>query len=178
MMVRAVFSGMIIVMFTWSNSSALDVAGVSLPETVKVEYAGDVLVLQSANVRKKLFSKVYVEALYLPDRVRNIKEILAIPGAKRMAMHFLYSEITAERLLESMKEGFLETLTDDEFRFVQDRLRPYISLIRVIRRGDIIRLDYLPEVGTLVWYNNELLSTIGGEDFYRCILKVWLSEKA
>ena len=38
----------------------------------------------------------------------------------------------------------------------------------------MIRFDYLPEEGTQVWLNDDLMCTIKGMDFYRALLKVWL----
>jgi hypothetical protein len=173
---REILFGIIAALLCCANSSAPEVAGIMLPSTASIGSPCSELVLERADVRKKLFSNIYVEALYLPDKLQNIRKILAEPGAKRMAMHFLYTEISAYRLFENLQEEFLQYLTDDVYKFMLARLRPYINLIGIIRRGDVIRLDDLPQLGTQVWFNNTLLCIINNEDVYRCILKVWLAE--
>ena len=65
----SVFSGILfvamLVIFTSLEASAKKIAGVDVPQTVTIENKN--LVLNGAGIRKKLFIKVYVGALYLPS---------------------------------------------------------------------------------------------------------------
>jgi hypothetical protein len=53
-------------------------------------------------------------------------------------------------------------------------LAQFNQLMRTMRQGDVIDLDFLPEEGTQVRFNGELQGLIEGADFYATLLQVWL----
>lgn len=154
---------------------AREIAGVDLPESVAVK--NKVLVLNGAGIRKKLFIKVYVAGLYLTVKRTTASEILADQGAKRIVMSFLYKEVSSERLVEGWNVGFADNNTAEELKVLQDRIDQFNGLFRTVRRGDTIRLDYMPNEGTQVWINDALQGTVPGEDFSRALLEIWLGAK-
>jgi hypothetical protein len=66
---------------------AAEVAGVKVDERVKL--GSSELQLNGAGIRTRLFFKVYVGALYLPERKSSAIEVLALRGAKRVSMTLL-----------------------------------------------------------------------------------------
>ena len=46
-----------------------------------------------------------------------------------------------------------------------------------MRKGDEIRIDYLPDRGIQVRINGEWRGTVEGNDFFRALLSIWLGEK-
>lgn len=149
-----------------------EIAGVTVPESVTIK--NKVLVLNGAGIRKKFIIKVYVGSLYLTVKRSSASEILDDPGAKRVAMNFLYKEVSADSLVEGWNEGFAENNSSQELLPLQDRIKQFNSFFPTVRRGDVIRLDYLPEEGTQVWINDILMGSVPGEDFSRALLKIWL----
>ena len=85
---------------------ALDVGGVQIAPTAKLDNDGPALILNGAGVRKKLFISVYVGALYLPKKAATAPEVLAQTGPRRVLMHFVYDEVSAAKLVEAWNEGF------------------------------------------------------------------------
>ena len=83
-----VFLGAMLIIFTSLEVSALEIAGVDVPQSVTIE--NKALVLNGAGIRKKLFIKVYVGSLYLTAKQTAVGKILADPGAKSIVMNFLY----------------------------------------------------------------------------------------
>jgi len=154
---------------------AREIAGVDVPASVTIK--NKVLVLNGAGIRKKLFMKIYVGALYLTVKRSSVGEILADPEAKRIVMSFLYKEVSAEKLTDGFSEGFAGNNTDAELKGLQDRLNQFNALFTTVRKGDVIRLDYMPKEGTQVWINDTLKGSVPGEDFYQALLKVWLGAK-
>jgi hypothetical protein len=154
---------------------AREIAGIAVPESVTIN--NKLLVLNGAGIRKKFFMKIYVGALYLTVKQMNVSEILADPRAKRITMSFLYKEVSAERQVEGWNNGFRDNNSAEELEKLQDRINQFNLLFTVIRRGEVIRLDYMPEEGTHVWVNDTLRGTIPGEDFYQALLKIWLGPK-
>lgn len=155
---------------------AMTVAGVDLPDRVTLGTEGPELLLNGAGIRKKLFIKVYVGALYLPGKRNDPAQILASQGPKRVAMHFLHGEVSREKIVNAWTEGFARNLSADGLAAVKSRLLRFNDLFRTMVRGDVIHLDYRPSTGTTVWINDEHQGTIEGEDFYRALLGVWLGE--
>jgi len=153
-------------------ASGREIAGVAVPESVTIK--NKLLVLNGAGIRKKFIIKVYVGSLYLTVKRSSVKEILDDPGAKRIVMNFLYKEVSADTLVEGWNEGFAENNSSQELLPLQDRIRQFNTFFSTVRKGDEIRLDYLPEEGTQVWINETLKGSVPGEDFSRALLKIWL----
>jgi len=154
---------------------AREIAGVALPESATIK--NKALVLNGAGIRKKFFIKVYVGSLYLTAKRTTVDEILADPGAKRIAMNFLYKEVSADKLVDGWNEGFSSNNTPEELKFLQDRINQFNSFFATVHKGDMIRLDYLPGEGTQVWINDTLKGAVPGADFSRALLKIWLGPK-
>ena len=158
-------------------TSAREVAGIDIPETVQPASGSTPLVLNGAGIRKKFFFKIYVAGLYLPSRKTSSKAIVNMPGPKRVRMHFLYKEVERDKLVTGWQEGFENNLETNEFEKVASRLAKFNQLFRTMHRGDVIDLDYQPEEGTQVLFNGELQGQIEGDDFYAALLQVWLGQQ-
>lgn len=154
---------------------AREVAGVALPETVTL--GSQSLVLNGAGIRSKFFVKVYVGALYLPARTREAEAILRGTGPVAMHMHIVHSEISKEKLVDAWNERFDANLDAAERARLDARIARFNGLFRSVRKGDVIRLDYLPGAGTTVAINNETRGVIESEDFRQAWLRIWLGRE-
>ncbi len=163
-------------MLSSTLASAKDVAGISLPDTVMLG-AKPPLVLNGAGIRSKFFIKVYVGALYLPARTRDAEAVLHHTGPVAMHMHFLHGEVSKEKLVKAWNEGFDANLDAAERARLGPRIERFNGLFRTARKGDVIRLDYLPGTGTTVSINNEIRGAIEGEDFMQAWLRIWLGKQ-
>jgi hypothetical protein len=158
-------------------TSAREIAGIDLPETLQLSVGTTPLVLNGAGIRKKFFFKIYVAGLYLPSRQTSTEAILDMPGPKRVHMHFLYKEVERDKLVTGWQEGFENNLDNTSLAKLAPRLAKFNQLFRSMHRGDVIDLDYQPEEGTEVLFNGELQGRIEGKDFYTALLKVWLGQE-
>jgi hypothetical protein len=165
----------LVLMVAVQSVTAREIAGIPVPESVT--FNNTALVLNGAGIRKKLFIKIYVGALYLTAKRTNVSEILADREAKRITMNFLYKEVSAERLAEGWNKGFNDNNSIEELKKLQERINLFNSLFTVVRKGDVIQLDYMPNEGTRVWINDTIKGTVPGEDFYQALLKIWLGPK-
>ena len=154
---------------------AKEVAGVTLPETITL--GSKPLVLNGAGIRSKFFIKVYVGALYLPARTRDAEAILRGTGPVAMHMHFVHSEVSKEKLVDAWNDRFDANLDAAERARLGARIERFNGLFRTVRKGDVIRLDYLPGAGTTVSINNETRGVIEGEDFRQAWLRIWLGQE-
>jgi len=168
-------SAIVVLIFGVQSVAAREIAGVAVPESVTLK--NKALVLNGAGIRKKLFMKIYVCALYLTAKRTAASEILADPEAKRIVMSFLYKEVGVERQVEGWNKGFRDNNSGEELKGLQDRINLFNSLFTTVRKGDVIRFDYMPEEGTQVWINDTLNGIVSGEDFFAALLKIWLGPK-
>lgn len=137
-------------------TSAREIAGVSVPETVTLPGETAPLVLNGAGVRGKVLVKVYVGALYLPQPDTRAEAILDSPAPKSVRLYFVYREVNTAQLVEVSNESFAANHTTEELQRLAPRLEQFNRLLRTVHRGDVIRFDYLPREGTQVWLNQEL----------------------
>jgi hypothetical protein len=156
-------------------ATARVIAGVDVPPAVTL--GSEELVLNGAGIRVKLFMKIYVGALYLKARQTSVDAVLNDPGAKRIVMNFLYKELSTKKLVDAWNTGFTNNSTPAEVKALQERITRFNAMFDTVHRGDVIRLDYLPDAGTQVWINDTLKGTVAGEDFSRALLKIWLGPK-
>lgn len=167
----------IILMLLSEMTSATEVAGVQLPETVALGAGLPALVLNGAGIRSKFFIKVYVGALYLPARMTDAETVLRHAGPVAVHMHFLHGEVTKDKLVGAWHDGFNANLGTAERARLQQRIERFNGLFRTVHKGDVIRLDYTPAMGTVVSINNEKRGVIEGEDFMQAWLRNWLGTK-
>jgi hypothetical protein len=157
-------------------AQATKVAGVKLDDSVQISADTPKLALNGAGIRKKLFVKVYVGALYLQNKATSVDAVLNQSGANRVLMHFLYKKVGRDKLVDGWKEGFSGN-SSAEMEKLQARLADFNGLFADTKKGDVILLDYLPGKGTRVTINTRVKGTIPGSDFNKALLRVWLGEK-
>ena len=160
-----------------TQGHAATVAGIQVPDTVRVTEGSPQLSLNGAGVRKKLFVKVYVGALYLEHRAGTVAEVLRQEGPKRVAMHVLYEEISGEKLTQGWEDGFSDNHSPEQMAELRERLDTFNGLFETVRKGDLILLDFVPGEGTRVTIRGQKRGTVAGKEFNDALLRVWLGER-
>ena len=144
-------------------------AGVTHPD--RVEVGGQTLTLNGMGLREMLFIDIYVGSLYLPARTSDATKALQSDVPKRIVMHFLYKEVTAEQMRETFAEGLAKLPNRQALRARFDTLS---GMMATVRSGDVITLDYGPGVGVSVDFNGQSRGTIEGADFMRAIWAIFI----
>lgn len=163
-------------LLSWSVN-ALELAGVQLAD--KVQVGGMSLQLNGAGIRTKYFFKIYVGALYLPEKQTSGDAIIAQNREHRMEMHILYG-LSSDQLFDGFNEAIAECHTPAELAALDADLkamRRIFDSIKKVKRGDVIALDYSPASGTHFSVNGMARGTIAGPAFSRALLKIWLGNK-
>ena len=157
--------------------SALEIEGVEIPDSLSLPNSNTTLLLNGAGIRKKFFMDIYIGALYLESKTAEAKAILNGTGAASVMMHFLYSEVSKDKITDGWNEGLEKNTSHTKMQTLKERLTMFNKLFRTVRKNDVIRIDYLPDSGTQVRINGEWRGTVEGNDFFRALLSVWLGEK-
>ena len=161
----------------WSFPAyATEIAGVMVPETLQTE-DGVLLHLNGAGIRSKFFFDIYIAELYLEHPSSAVKEVIEPQGRKRVIMHFLYSEVGKEKLIEGWNEGFGENTKADELVKLQQRINQFNGMFVDVKKDEIVVLDFIPTKGTKVMIAGQEKGIIPGKDFNDALLRIWLGEK-
>lgn len=173
-MQRVVMAGLLL----WASASAaLEVEGVKLGDSAQV--GTQALVLNGAGVRTKWFFKVYVGALYLPQKQKAADVVIADEQVQRIALHML-RDLGSKRLYGAFNEAIQANHDGAELKALSPQLRQMADIFDAIgeaKQGDVITLDYLPGGGTQIGINGTVRGTIAGAAFKRALLKIWLGGK-
>lgn len=173
-----VLQGIIAVAFLFGHTplQARELAGVDIAQQVTISGLEKPLQLNGAGIRYKFFFKVYIGALYLSKVQSNAQEILTGDIPNRIMMHFIYDEVSKEKLVNAWREGFENNMEKAELDTLKDRLEKFNNMFSTVHAGDVVLLDYLPGKGTSVSIKGAEKGVIEGADFNRALLSVWLGE--
>jgi hypothetical protein len=164
-------------LFLTAPAFALEVADVKLPDNTQVGNAS--LQLNGAGIRTKFFIKIYVGALYLPQKQATAEAIIADEHEHRVALHILHG-LSSEKLFNALSEAIEANHTPAELNALNAQLKQMAQIldtVKEVRPGDVVTLDYLPASGTQISVNSILRGTIAGAAFNRALLKIWLGER-
>lgn len=159
------------------NVWALEVAGVKLPDTAQVGNAN--LQLNGAGLRTKFFFKIYVSALYLPQKQALADSIIADEHEHRVVLHILH-ELSSKKLYGAFSEAIEVNHTHAELAALDaqmKQMRQIFDEVQEVKPGDVITLDYIPASGTQIGVNGTVRGTIAGTAFNRALLRIWLGGK-
>lgn len=149
---------------------AAELAGVTVPDTATA--GSQQLVLNGVGVRKKLFIKVYVGALYLPAKESSADAILGADGVRRMVMSFVFG-VSKSQMCDAWSEG-LEANTPNAPAEVDAAFKTLCSFMEDIPKGNQLVLTYEPGTGTAVEVNGHAKGTLAGKATSDAILRTWI----
>ncbi len=150
--------------------AAAELAGVTVPDGATI--GEQQLVLNGLGLRKKLFIKIYVGALYLPAKESNADKILAADAARRLTMSFLYG-VSSSQMCDAWNEG-LEANTPNPSSEVVAAFKTLCTAMEDIPKGNVLALTYTPGTGTAVEVNGKAKVTIAGKATSDAILRTWI----
>ena len=154
-------------------AGAATVTGVNLEDKITVN--GQTLVLNGAGLRKKLFIKVYVGALYLPAKQSNPSSILAADTNRRLVMHFVF-DVEKSKIAEAWQEGLVNNVPGAGAD-VKTAFRQLEGWMEDMKKGQRIVFTYAPGGTTTVEVNGKVKGTLPGKAVADAILATWIGPK-
>ncbi len=155
---------------------AREIAGVEMAET-RQGADGTVLQLNGAGIREKFFFDIYIFALYMSEPSGDVEEVLSATGEKQIIMHFLYSEVSKEKLVDAWNEGFEGNLSKEMQETLKSRITAFNDMFVGVKKNDVITLNYTLEKGTEVTIAGNVVGVVAGKDFNDALLKIWIGKK-
>ena len=158
-----------------TSALAMDVAGVKVDERTKL--ANQDLVLNGAGIRYAAagFVRVYVAALYLPQKKNTSNDIGALKGAKHMKL-MLLRDINANDFSKALLAGMRANLSNAEQQKHFDsllKLGAIFGQIPSLKKGESITIDSIPGIGTMILVNNKRVGEVFPDDtFFQALLQI------
>lgn len=156
-----------------SQAFALEVAGVNVAPTVSLGQKS--LSLNGAGIRKKLFVKVYVGALYTERKATSREQLLADPGDKLVRMSFVYKKVEKEKIVETFAEGLANNSPDaaksaDAKAFLAWFTDDFVA-------GDTVDIALGADGTVSAAHNGKVLGTARSPALARAVLLIWFGSK-
>ena len=156
----------------------VEIEGVKLEPSAQV--GSSTLQLNGAGLRTKVFFKVYVAGLYVPQKAGDAAKLLAQKGARRVTIVMLRT-VDAESFAKALNDGLRDNHTEAQLAALKpqiDTLNANLKAVGEAKKGDVIHFDFVPELGTRVTINGQVRgSAMTGEDFFAAVLRIWLGDK-
>ena len=149
---------------------AATLAGVTLPETMSLN--GQTLLLNGLGLRTKLFIKVYVGGLYLPQKEKSAQKVLAADAPRQMLLSFIY-DVSKKQMCEAWDEG-LEANTPKAPAEVKKSFTTLCSWMDGVGKGQKLTLTYVPGEGTHVEVGGKAKGVLPGKPTADAILATWI----
>ena len=154
------------------------VSGIKYDDTSEIK--GSKLVLNGAGTRYKAIFKVYTAGLYLPKKAGTTEEVLAMPGAKRIAITML-RDIDSAELGKLFSRGMEDNMEKASFaKLVPGVLRmgQLFAECKSLKTGESFMIDWVPGTGTHISINSAKcfkdLEPFKEPEFYNALLRIWL----
>lgn len=168
-----IFAAAIILTLTSSfQGHAGQLKGVDLPDYIDI--GNTRLVLNGMGLRQATAFKVnvYVAGLYIAEKSSDPEMILRSPSPKRLVLHFL-RHVGSEDLTMAWDEGF-EKNVPDKIPALKDRIEKIKGFTKDMRTGQKLTFTSLPGTGIQVDIDGAPVGTVGGDDFSKAFLAIWL----
>ena len=155
-------------LFLVTTISASDV-----PQTI--EFEGSNLILNGQGTRVVFFMKVYEGSLYLENKNSDADEIMNSNAPMALRIDVTSEMVTADAMKKALSEG-LEKSTNNNTSHILDEIEQLSSSFNsAVASGDFYEFIFVPEIGTHVLKNNELVELIPGFDFKKAFFGIFLS---
>ena len=158
--------------------SARVVEGFTFDEQIRLADAP--LQLNGVGLRAIPVLKAYAAALYLGRKTAMPSDVLAMPGPKRLRLRMMVGVKSIE-FSKALHKGVARNVPATEQERLRERLQQFgaaIDAIGLLRKGDTIDLDYIPDSGLVMKVNGTRRGApLPGDDLYAALLLTFLGER-
>ena len=142
----------------------------------QIEYQGNSLTKNGQGTRIIFFMKVYEGSLYLETESSNAQEIISLDSPMAIRIDVTSQMVTAEAMKKALSEG-LKKSTGNNTKSISSEIDQLSSSFNsTVSSDDYYEFIYLPERGTHVLKNHEMVELIKGMEFKKAFFGIFLSD--
>ncbi|WP_223669176.1 TonB family protein [Kangiella shandongensis] len=143
----------------------------------QVDVAGAPLKLNGLGVHSELRNEWFLDALYLASTTDDGEEAVSSPGAKRMELRVLADNLSGRRLKRFWIERIKNNNEASNVLANAKAVRDFAKLMdQDLVSGDIVTIDLLPGVATVIGVNGSEVGRIG-EEAFPLVLRTWVGDR-
>ena len=140
------------------------------------------LLLNGSGIRTKKIGfmtlDLYVAGLYLNQKSTDVETMTVKDEGMAIKLHITSKMINKKRMSKATNEGF-EKSTGGNTAPIKAEISDMINVFKDgIKVGDVYDLVYVPQVGTQIFKNGQLKTTVKGLEFKKALFGIWVGEKA
>tara|TARA_B110000008_G_scaffold255715_1_gene272656 strand:+ start:183 stop:746 length:564 start_codon:yes stop_codon:yes gene_type:complete len=140
-----------------------------------IQFKENTLVLNGQGTRIIFFMKVYEGSLYLENASTDANAIVNNNSPMAIRIDVTSEMVTAEAMKKALSEGLEKSTSNNTVHISNEIEQLSTSFNSVVESGDYYEFIYIPEIGTHVLKNNELVELIPGFDFKKAFFGIFLS---
>ena len=160
-----------------SAQTKLEVGGVTVPRTI--DFKGKTLTLNGVGERSKMFTELYVQALYLSQLTQDANLILESDIEMAIRIQITSSLVTSKKLSKALAKGMEKSVGEDGILKLTKEVQELENLIgrEITKAGDSFNLIYNPFDKSLwIYKNDKYEGKIESFEFKKAFFGIWLSE--
>ena len=143
---------------------------------VQIEYQGNTITKNGQGTRIIFFMKVYEGSLYLETKNSNAQEIITMDSPMAIRIDVTSEMVTAEAMKKALSEGLKKSTGNNTDLINKEIIQLSSSFNSAVSSGDHYEFIYLPDLGTHVLKNSELVELIKGIEFKKAFFGIFLSD--
>ncbi|MDX6182076.1 chalcone isomerase family protein [Flavobacterium sp. Fl-77] len=162
---------------TVSAQTKLEVGGVTVPRTI--DFKGKTLTLNGVGERSKMFTELYVQALYLSQLTQDANLILESDIEMAIRIQITSSLVTSKKLSKALAKGMEKSVGEVGILKLTKEVQELENLIgrEITKAGDSFNLIYNPLDRSLwIYKNDKYEGKIESFEFKKAFFGIWLSE--
>jgi hypothetical protein len=142
----------------------------------QIEYQGNTITKNGQGTRIIFFMKVYEGSLYLETKNSNAEEIVNMDAPMAIRIDVTSTIVTADAMKKALSEGLEKSTGNNTDPISKEIIQLSSSFDSDVSSGDNYEFIYLPDLGTHVLKNSELVELIKGMDFKKAFFGIFLSD--
>jgi protein TonB len=142
-------------------------------------YSGQVLALElkGAAVYRELGKDYYIASLYLEDTTQGALKLLADDKAQQMKIKVIANRWSTRKWKAQWQNNIAINNAVDTDRELAQAITQFTEFpLSSLRAGDEVVIDYLPSLGTSVYFNSHEVVTTKNVKLYSYLLNTWLGK--
>ena len=143
---------------------------------IKIEYQNHQLVLNGQGTRVIFFMKVYDGSLYLETKSSDAKEIVNNNSPMAIRIDVTSEMVTAEAMKKALSEGLKKSMNNNTQNISDEIEQLSSSFNSAVSSSDFYEFIYIPDAGTHIIKNKELVDLIPGLEFKKAFFGIFLSD--
>lgn len=160
------------------TQAQITLAGVKFEPEITL--GGQKLQLNGAGVRYRAVFKVYAGALYTPTKATKNEDVLKTNAPKRLHLVAL-RDVSGDDFGKLFTRGMEANASREDFaKSINSviRMGQIFADAKQFKQGDVILIDYVPNVGTIVSHKGKQLGDAFKEpEFQALMMKIWFGQK-